>query len=304
MKKIVIAGGSGFLGKELTQHWKNKEVVTLTRNKTLVDGKSFIYWDGKTLGEWTEELGGADLLLNLSGRSVNCRYNEANKKLILDSRIQSTHILGEAIRLCKKPPKVWMNASSATIYRNALDRPMDEKTGEIGEGFSVGICKAWENALNDENTPNTRKIALRTSIVMGPEKEGVYDVLRGLALCGLGGRQGKGNQFVSWIHIEDYISAIEFIYANENLDGAINICAPNPETNTKVMAALRRTLNVKIKLDLAIWMVKLGAIIRGTEAELVLKSRCVIPTKLVNAGYKFKFDAIEGAFIDLNKRFK
>lgn len=265
-----------------------------------MDNKRFVYWDGENLGEWKDCLEGADLLLNLSGKSVNCRYNEENKKAIIDSRVLSTKVLGEAIKACHIPPKIWMNSSSATIYRHALDKPMTESEGEIGEGFSVEVCKAWEKALEDvKDISTTRKVALRTSIVMGPEKGGVYEALKGLVLSGMGGRQGNGNQYVSWIHIEDYIKAIEFIYNHEELENEINICAPNPDLNTNVMAALRKSLGVWFKLDLAPWMIKLGALLRGTEPELVLKSRRVIPEKLLNAGFRFKFNVVEAAFEDI-----
>ena len=300
MKKVVIAGGSGFLGRELAHQWNNKELVILTRDSRIVDNKRFVYWDGESLGEWKDCLEGADLLLNLSGKSVNCRYNEENKKAIIDSRVLSTKVLGEAIKACHTPPKVWMNSSSATIYRHALDKPMTESEGEIGEGFSVEVCKAWEKALEDvKGISTTRKVALRTSIVMGPEKGGVYEALKGLVLSGMGGRQGNGNQYVSWIHIEDYIKAIEFIYNHEELENEINICAPNPDLNTNVMAALRKSLGVWFKLDLAPWMIKLGALLRGTEPELVLKSRRVVPEKLLNAGFRFKFNVVEAAFEDI-----
>lgn len=300
MKKVVIAGGSGFLGRELAHQWNNKELVILTRDSRIVDNKRFVYWDGESLGEWKDCLEGADLLLNLSGKSVNCRYNEENKKAIIDSRVLSTKVLGEAIKACHTPPKVWMNSSSATIYRHALDKPMTESEGEIGEGFSVEVCKAWEKALEDvKGISTTRKVALRTSIVMGPEKGGVYEALKGLVLFGMGGRQGNGNQYVSWIHIEDYIKAIEFIYNHEELENEINICAPNPDLNTNVMAALRKSLGVWFKLDLASWMIKLDALLRGTEPELVLKSRRVVPEKLLNAGFRFKFNVVEAAFEDI-----
>lgn len=289
MQKIVIAGGSGFLGKLLLHFWKDKQVVVLTRNKKYSDSEKHCYWDGKNLGDWVSELENTDLLLNLSGKSVNCRYNEKNKTQILNSRIDSTKVLGQAILQLKNPPKVWLNSSSATIYRHALDKEMTEKNGELGTGFSVEICKAWENVFFNQETTLTRKVALRTSIVMGKGENGVFDVLKELVKNGLGGRQGLGNQYISWIHAEDFKRAIEFIYSHENLQGPINVCAPNPITNTDFMRMLREALGKKFGLNLAPWMVKLGAFLRQTEAELVLKSRRVFPEKLIEAGFTFNY---------------
>jgi uncharacterized protein (TIGR01777 family) len=297
--KIVIAGGSGFLGKALAKHWINEDVFILSRNKKLLSEPNYIYWDAKNLSDWVNVLENADLLINLSGKSVNCRYTEKSKTTIISSRVNATRVLDVAVSQCENPPKVWMNASSATIYRHALDRPMTELKGDIGEGFSVEVCKAWEKGFFSHSLFDTRKVALRTALVFGKEGS-TYPVFKSLVYQGLGGTQGLGNQFVSWIHIQDFIRAIEFIYEKKALAGIVNICAPNPTPNADFMKGFRKSLKMPFGLRLYPWMVKIGAFMKGTEAELILKSRRVIPERLLNEGFDFKFKTVGEALGEIS----
>ncbi len=297
--KIIIAGGSGFLGKALAAHWKKEELIVLTRNSALLDQPEYRLWDGKNLGDWIYELENADLVINLSGKSVNCRYTEKNKAEIIASRVNSTRVICEAIERCDNPPKVWINASSATIYRHALDRPMTELKGELGEGFSVEVCKAWEKEFFSQRLFNTRQVNLRTALVFG-NKGSIYPVFKSLVKQGLGGTQGLGNQFVSWIHIQDFVRAIEFIYKKDSLGGIVNISAPNPITNARFMKSLRASLKMPFGLRLFPWMIKLGTWLKGTEAELVLKSRRVVPERLLSEGFTFNFNTLEEALFTIS----
>lgn len=311
-KKIVIAGGSGFIGEELIRLWgKHNDICILTRK--LPEAKnnrnnyqslkpedllrvSFEKWDARSIDSWVDKLDGADLLINLTGKSVNCRYTAANKAAILSSRIDSVDVLAEALSLCKNPPPCWINASSATIYRNATDRSQDEYTGEFHDDFSTLVCKSWEKALYQHETPGTRKIALRMAIVIG--KGGVLLPYFNLIKFGLGGRQGSGKQRFSWVHIEDVARMISWLYGHSHLDGTFNCSSPNPVTNRIFMETLRKVTGTRIGLPAYEWMLKLGAIIVGTETELVLKSRWVLPTRILETGFAFSHpflqEALEG----------
>ena len=301
MRKIIIAGGSGFIGRKLCSHYLSKgfEVVVLTRKPSYEDvGVRFVHWNAKDLGTWQHELEGAELLINMNGRSVDCRYNEANKKQIYDSRIMSTAILGAAIQELSDPPAVWLNSSSATIYRHAEDRQMDEVNGEIGSGFSVDVCKKWEAAFFNAKTLKTRKVALRISIVLG-NNGGALKPLVNLTRLGLGGHQGKGSQFFSWVHETDLIRAIDFIKETDSIEGPVNIAAPNPERNKKVMLLLRKSLGIPFGIPSPKWLLEIGALFINTETELILKSRNVIPSKLLDKGFVFEFNRLEKAFKSL-----
>jgi uncharacterized protein len=225
--KIIIAGGSGFLGKSLENHFQNHEVWILTRNPKRPNE---ILWDAKTLGDWADSLEKADVLINMTGKSVDCRYNYENRVEILRSRINSTNVLQRAVDACKNPPKTWLNSSSATIYVHAETQLMTEENGIIGDDFSMNICKSWEKAFFATPSPQTRKVALRTAIVLGREGE-AFHKLKTIIRLGLGGQQGNGCQKMSWIHVEDFCRAVEFIIRDEKINGAINISAPNPIDN-------------------------------------------------------------------------
>lgn len=301
IQRIVIAGGTGFLGNCLSEHFSKNDtqVIILTRGKAYVKGNiQYVTWDAKTLGLWAEVLEGADALINLTGKSVDCRYTQENRKLIYSSRLESTAVLGKAIQLAKMPPSVWINAASATIYRHAMDKEMDEYTGEIGSGFSVDVCQQWENIFNSIDTPQTRKVCIRTSIVLG-KKAGAFIALRNLVRVGLGGRQGPGYQFFSWLHEKDFSGIISFLAENETCSGVYNLAAPNPTTNAEVMRMLRRTMGVPIGVPLPKTLLEFGAVLIGTEAELVLKSRRVVPKRLLEEGYQFEFSNIDHAIKQL-----
>lgn len=250
---------------------------------------------------------GSAAVINLCGRSVDCRYNEANRRLILESRVLSTRVLGEAIGQCAEPPAVWLNASTATIYKHSFDREMDE-AGEIAvdkdarDEFSVEVAQAWEGALHQARTPVTRKIALRMSMVFGQMEGTVFRVLRRLARLGLGGSMAGGRQFVSWIHEEDFCRAVKWLLTHENLTGPFNLASPNPVTNREMMATLRQVAGAPFGLPAARWMLEVGAFFLRTETELMIKSRRVVPGKLLASGFRFNFPRLEDAMMDIEKR--
>jgi len=295
--RIVIPGGSGQVGQMLARHFhaQGHEVTVLSRTVT-PSAWRVLSWDGFTRGDWVEYLEGADVCINLAGRNVNCRYNEANRRAIYDSRVLSTRLLNEVIASLKTPPAVWLNASTATIYRHALDRPMDEATGELGGNepgapdtwnFSIRVAKGWEEAFFATSTPRTRKIAIRSAMTMSPDHGGVFDVLLGLVRHGLGGANGPGTQYVSWIHEADFIRAIEWIIAREDCSGTINVSSPHPLPNREFMRVLRQAWGIGIGLPASKWMIELGAFVLRTESELILKSRRVIPGRLLAQGFRF-----------------
>jgi uncharacterized protein (TIGR01777 family) len=308
-KKIIIAGGSGFIGEEMIRYFgKDNTIIILTRQlpnssnnrnqytsltSTELSNTTFIQWDGKTIGPWYKELEAADMIVNMAGKSVNCRYTAKNKKEIIDSRINATKVIGEAIHQLVQPPKLWINASSATIYRHAEDKPQDELTGEIEDDFSVRVCKQWEETLYEQRTPFTRKVALRMAITLG--SGGVMIPYFNLLKFRLGGKQGSGNQMYSWVHIEDTCRMLEYLFEHDELEGTFNCSSPNPVSNEQFMETLRKVTNTKIGLPAFEWMLTLGAFVIGTETELVLKSRWVIPTKMLQAGYVFKYPYLKDA---------
>jgi uncharacterized protein (TIGR01777 family) len=312
-KKIIIAGGTGFIGEEVCRYFgKENEIIILSRNitnqKTNRNNYSVIsseeklnlkyqQWDGKTMGEWSKCLDGADVIINLAGKTVNCRYTEKNKQEIFDSRTNATKVIGEAIRRCIVPPKLWINASSATIYRHATDKPQDEYTGEFHNDFSVQVCQLWEKTFYEQRTPFTRKAALRMAISLGPG--GVMIPYFNLLKFGLGGKQASGKQMYSWVHLEDTCRMIEWLYEHKELEGTFNCCSPNPVTNKTFMDTLRKVTGHKFGLPAYEWMLRLGAPLIGTEVELVLKSRWVIPTKFLETGFVFKYPLLEDALKEI-----
>jgi len=274
---------------------------------------STITWDGLHRGDWAELIDGADVVINLAGRSVNCRYNAANRPEIIESRIITTGLVGEAIANAARPPELWMNASTATIYSHLTDRPMDDVDGVIGGNepglpstwrFSYEVATTWEKAFFAVDTPRTRKVALRSAITMSPDKGGALDTLMSLVRVGLGGMSGSGRQWVSWVHDSDFVRAVELLIEREDLDGAVNIASPNPVTNRDFMAALRRAYGVAIGMAATEWMVEIGAFLLRTETELILKSRRVVPRRLVEAGFDFHFPDWSAAASDLVKRWR
>ncbi|MCD2426035.1 TIGR01777 family oxidoreductase [Niabella pedocola] len=286
--KIVIAGGSGFIGQYLVKRFREEgyEVLLISR------GASYITWSDTD--KIRTALEGAEALINLAGKSVDCRYTNANKQAILESRVTSTEQLQRAVDQCIRPPKLWINSSTATIYRHATDRAMDERSGEIGTGFSVHVARAWEQAFFKTPTPHTRKIALRTAIVLGMGG-GVMQPYSNLVRFGLGGVQGTGQQVFSWIHIEDVYRVIRFMMEHPLPEGVYNTAAPFPVLNKQFMQALRERIKPFVYFSTPEWLLKLGATLIGTETELVLKSRWVVPHKLQEAGFLFKYPTITEA---------
>lgn len=297
MKTIIIAGGSGFLGQVLENHFSKKSyhIKILTRNPIK---ENQILWDAKTIGNWVSELENSEAIINLTGKSVDCRYTEQNKKLIYDSRIDATKIIGKAINLCESPPKVWFNSSTATIYEHSLNKEMTEENGVTGDDFSMNIAKSWEKASYEIENPKTRKIVLRTSIVLG-KKGGAFIPLKNLTKFGLGGKQGLGNQKVSWIHETDFARAIEFILTHGNIEGAFNLSVPKPTDNKTLMKTFRKEMKIPFGIPHPKWILEIGAKIIGTETELLLKSRNVIPERLEQAGFKFKYSSLNKAISNL-----
>lgn len=290
--KIVIAGGSGFLGNALKQYFgQHHEVIILTRKPIQ---KQDVQWDAVHLGDWVAQINSADVLINLTGKSVDCRYTEVNKKAILDSRILSTRILQEALESCTTKPKVWINASSATIYIHATTQLMNEYNGIIGDDFSMNICKVWEGEFFKTEINGLRKVAIRTSIVLG-NGGGAFPKMKMLTKCLLGGHQGDGRQMMSWIHIEDFCTAIDYIIKNNEMEGAVNVTASHPVSNRDFMRAMRRKYNRSFGINQNRLMLEAGALMIGTEAELLLKSRNVFPEKLLSKGFTFTYPNVTTA---------
>ncbi len=309
--KVILAGGNGFIGRLLAPRFlaTGWEVVVLTRSRTSRrDAVREVAWDAKTSGDWAREVDGAKVVINLVGRSVNCRYTEANRREILNSRVGSTRVLGEAIARCANPPGVWLNSSTATVYRHTLGPAHDEGstdytvTPEVKDEFSVQVGLRWEQAMGEAATPRTRQVALRTSLVFGAAPGGVFRVLRNLTRLGLGGRMADGRQFVSWIHELDFCRAIEWILDHDDLSGPVNLAAPNPLPNAEMMREFRRVCGMPHGLPAARWMLEVGAVVMRTETELILKSRRVVPRRLVTGGFEFQFPRLSGALDELEGR--
>lgn len=291
MKKVVLAGGTGFVGQDFAQRFKKLgyEVLIIARQP------GHIVWEDSD--GIRQALEGAEMLINLAGKSVNCRYTNENRRIILESRTSTTRILGESILECDLPPELWINSSTATIYRHAEDRPMTEKEGEIGSGFSVEVAKSWEQAFFEFSLPSTRQIALRIAIVLG--KGGVMEPLTNLVRFGLGGSQGPGTQQFSWIHIEDLFRMVLYLQQHPELEGVFNASSPHPVTNRQLMESLRRHMGVRIGLPSPRWMLEVGARFIRTETELVLKSRWVIPERIEQEGFTFIYDTLDTALDEI-----
>ena len=296
-QKIILAGGNGYLGNVLAEYYRPlaSEIIILARKSGASNGNvRTLVWDGKNEGDWATELENSDLLINLCGKNVNCRYNTKNKQAILDSRIDPTGLLGKVIAKLKHPPGLWINAASATIYRHAEDRPQDEYTGEIGKGFSVDICTAWESLFFSFNTPKTRKVALRIGIVFG-NTDGVFPRLLNLVKIGLGGQQGNGRQYVSWIHEHDLAAITSWLLEHPEINGAVNAVSPEPVQNALQMQFIREVYGMPWGLSAPKWLLKIGSIVIGTETELILKSRWVLPKRLLDGGFEFKYPGMKEA---------
>jgi hypothetical protein len=314
--KIVIPGGSGEVGVVL-RRWlvaRGHEVVVLSRSAPSPEQANANYrvvqWDGEHLGPWADELDGADVCINLAGRSVDCRYTEENMRQMMDSRVNSTRVVGEAIAAASDPPEVWLQMSTATIYAHRFDAANDEETGIIGGdepdvpdywGFSVEIARRWEQTQREASTPETRKVAMRTAMVMSPSESSVFGMLLRMTKLGLGGAIGGGEQYVSWIHERDFCRAVQFLIENP-VEGPINLAAPQPLPQRDYMRILRDAAGVSIGLPATEWMASIGAFFLRTDTELILKSRRVVPGRLREAGFAFEFSEWEEAAEELVAR--
>ena len=313
--KIIIAGGSGHVGTMLARafHDEGHHVVVLSRRAFAAPWR-VVQWDGRTLGPWKEELERADVVINLAGRSVNCRYGAKNRAEILNSRVDSTHAIGQAILQARRPPPLWLQASTATIYEHRLDAPNDEATGILGGAepnapdtwrFSIDVANAWENAARAEAAANgSRLVLLRTAIVMSPDHGGPFDMLLRLVRLGLGGANGSGRQFISWIHETDFVRAVRWLIANESIRDPVVLAAPNPLPNAAFMRELRRAWGMPLGLHSTEWMLEIGAFFLRTETELILKSRRVVPGRLLQHGFTFDFPHWPEAARDLCAKWK
>jgi uncharacterized protein (TIGR01777 family) len=308
--KVVLPGGTGQVGTILDRALTaaGHQVVVLTRHP---ERERQIAWDGATLGDWTAALDGADAVINLAGRSVSCRYTAENLRAMMDSRVDSARIVGRAIAAATRPPRVWLQMSTATIYAHRFDAAHDEATGVIGGSetgvpdywaYSVEIARNWERAQAEAPTPATRKVALRSAMVMSPDRGGVFDVLLRMTRLGLGGPVAGGAQYVSWIHDEDFVRAVEFLIARDDLEGPVNLASPGPLPHRRFMRTLRSAAGVPFGLPATRWMTKLGAFAMRSDTELLLKSRRVVPGRLHAAGFTFTRPDWDGAATDLVRR--
>lgn len=309
--KIVIPGGTGQIGRVLAEALRRRgdEVVVLSRGAAREPG--VVAWDGRTLGAWAREVDGADAVINLAGRSVNCRYNKANLTEMLASRIDSTRAVAQAIEAAARPPRVWLQASTATIYSHRFDAPNDDVTGIIGGHepdvpgywrYSIEIAEAWEREMAAANTPHTRRVAMRMAIVMAPHRDGTFGILRRLTRLGLGGPIAGGAQYMSWIHDRDLARAVLWLLDRDDVEGAVNLAAPEPLPQREFMRALRAAAGVPLGLGGTRWMVEMAAVLHRTDAELLLKSRRVVPSRLLEAGFRFDFPSWPAAARDLISR--
>jgi uncharacterized protein (TIGR01777 family) len=310
--KIVIPGGTGQVGRILSRAFlaDGHEVIVLSRQLKSGLGR-VVEWDGETLGAWAAEIDGADVVVNLAGRSVNCRYTPRNRRLIMESRLRSTRAVGEAIARAARPPRVWLQASTATIYCHRYESANDETTGILGGTeanapdtwrFSIDVARSWERAAREAARGPTRLVLLRSAMTMSPDRGGVFDVLLGLVRWGLGGRHGDGRQYMSWIHEHDFIRAVYWLIDHEELEGPVNLAAPHPLPNAEFMRALRAAWGTRFGLPATEWMLEIGTYLMRSESELVLKSRRVVPRRLLESGFVFEHSTWPEAARDLCRR--
>jgi uncharacterized protein len=294
--KLILAGGSGYLGTILAEYFKNeyREILVLSRGQERTN-KNIRYanWDAEHSGAWQNELENSSVVINLTGKNVNCRYTEKNKKEILLSRVNATKLIGETIQKLKSPPHLWINLTSSTIFRHSEDKQMtEEDVNEYGNDFSVGVCKAWEESFYSFSFAKTRQVALRVGMALG-NTGGVFPVLKRLVKFGLGGKMGKGNQFVSWIDDVDFLRMVRWAIENENVSGTYNCTSPIPATNKELMKTLRDKMHIPIGIPAPEFLLEIGSFIIRTETELVSKSRNVIPAKAMKEGFTFHYPNIK-----------
>jgi len=310
--KIIIPGGTGQVGTVLARAFQKDghDVTVLSRHAVKLPWR-VVEWDGRSPGNWKSEIDDADVVINLAGRSVNCRYNQSNRRQMMDSRLDSTKVVGEAIAVAKDPPKVWLQASTATVYAHRFDAPNDDVTGTIGGhepdapdtwNFSIDVATEWERVANEAATPNTRKVLMRSAMIMSPDRGGIFDTMLMLVRLGLGGTAADGRQYISWIHDQDFIRSVYWLIEHEELSGPINLSSPKPLPNKEFMRVVREAWGMPIGLPAAKWMLELGAVLMQSETELILKSRRVVPRLLAESGFEFEFPDWEAAARDLVSR--
>ncbi len=313
--KLVLAGGSGQVGAVLARAAmaRGDSVTVLARRVGPARPWAQVAWDGRTPGAWIDALEDADVVINLAGRNVNCRYTAANRAAILASRVDSTRAIGAAIAAARRPPRVWLQASTATIYAHEYHIANDEATGRIGGGepgapdtwrFSIEVAQQWERAATEANLCRTRLVLLRSAMTMTPDRGGVFDVLLRLVRWGLGGTAGDGSQYISWIHEFDFAAAVFWLIANDSFDGAVNVCSPAPLPNRDFMRALREAWGSRLGLPAPRALLELATILMRTETELILKSRRVVPRRLSESGFRLAFPEWPAAAAELCARWR
>ena len=307
--KIVIPGGTGLLGQLLTRSFiqKKYQVVVLSRRGDNSSEGELVPWDACTLGEWAQKINGADAVINMTGKNIKCLYTDKNLKTLRNSRINSTRVIGQAIKQAKTPPPIWIQMSAAGIYTHSLSTPQDEEIGKIGEDPCrpdswkkiVRLVQDWEEALFSSETPQTRKVAVRAGIIMSAQNNSAFSKLTQLCRFGLGGTIGKGKQMNSWLHESDFVNGIHFLLENSNLEGPVNFCSPHPVSQTEMMQTLRKITGAGFGIPATNWMVELSSYITQIDPELILKSRYVIPKVLQDHHFSFEFPRWEQAAKDL-----
>ena len=311
---IVIPGGNGQIGRILARAAQVRgHHVTILSRRPMQGPWDHVAWDGRTLGPWTSVIDGADVVINLAGRSVDCRYTPANRQEILTSRVDSTRVIGAAIAQAARPPRAWLQAGTATIYSHRYDAAQDEAHGILGGNephapdtwrFSIEVAQAWEAATKAVNLPQTRTVILRSAMVMSPDHGGVFDVILRLVRWGLGGPWGNGRQFMSWIHDQDFLRAVFYLIESSDLAGPVNLAAPTPLPQAEFMRALRTAWGIRLGLPAPGPLLELGALILRTETELTLKSRRVVPQRLQDSGFTFDHPTWPEAAAELCQRWR
>ena len=315
--KIVMAGGTGFLGQLLIKSFientdQQHDLVVLSRGGVLPNPVRLVPWNARTLSEWAKEVDGADVVINLTGQSVKCLYTDKKLEILRESRVRSTQVIGQAIRQANKPPALWIQMGTAAIYAHSFDNPHDEATGKIGEAPEIPLvwkkisqlAQDWEQAFYSAQTETTRKVLVRSGVVMGLKKGGAFDIFLNLCRFGLGGPVAGGRQMFSWIHEADFVKAMRFLIDKNTIKGPVNMCSPHPLPQAELMKILRDTVNMKWGLPATKWMIQLSAYLTGIDSELSLKSRYVIPKVLMDSGFVFDFPQWKTASQELYSRWK
>jgi uncharacterized protein len=311
--KIVLPGGSGQVGTLLARAFlaDGHEVVVLSRSPTRAPWQTVV-WDAQTPGEWIRTLDGADVVINLAGRSVNCRYTPENRRAIIDSRVRSTIAVRDAILSVARPPRVWLQSSTATIYAHRFDAPNDDETGIVGGTepdvpdtwrFSIAVAQQWEAAATAVALPATRTVLLRSAMTMSPDRDGIFDTLLRLVRFGLGGTASDGRQYISWIHGADFVRAVLWCI-DHDISGPLIVAAPEPLPNVQFMRVLRDAWGTPVGLPASRWMLSIGAVLMQTETELILKSRRVVPSRLLAEGFEFQYPRWQSAAEELCARWR